>query len=147
MKTRTVHPTLRVVLEFGPIVGFLVAYLLYRDDTFLIFGTEYTGFVAVTAAFIPVFLLGIGALWVLTRRIARVQVMTAVMLVIFGGLSVSLNDPRFFKMKPTAIYLCLALVLGFGLLRGQFWLKYIMEDMIPLKKRGWRILTRRVTVL
>ncbi len=138
------HPLLRAVLEYGPIIGFVIAYLIFREDMFRVGGTEYTGFVAVTAAFIPLFLFGIGALWALTGQIARLQIATAVMLVVFGGLSVWFNDPRFFKMKPTAIYLLLALLLAAGLLRGQFWLQYIFDDMIHLKDQGWRVLTRRM---
>ncbi|MEQ9260138.1 MAG: septation protein IspZ [Roseovarius sp.] len=141
------HPGLKSVLEFGPVIGFVVAYMVFKDDTFLIGGTQYTGFVAVTAGFIPVFLLSIGAVWFLSGRIARMQLVTAVMLVLFGGLSVWLNDPRLFKMKPTAVYLLLGLVLGIGLLRGQSWLKFVMEDMIPMKDAGWMTLTRRVTLL
>jgi intracellular septation protein len=101
----------------------------------------------VIAGFIPVFVIAIGALWYLTGKVARIQLATAVMVALLGGLSVWLNDPRVFKMKPTAIYLMLALILGIGLLRGQSWLKYIMEDTIPLKPKGWMILTKRVTVL
>jgi len=146
MTSRELHPALKSVLEFGPILGFFVAYLICKDDVFLVNGTEYTGFVAVTAAFIPIFLLSIGALWVLTGRLTRIQVFTAGMLVLFGGLSVWMNDPRLFKMKPTAVYLLLALILVAGLLRGQSWLKFVMEDMIPLKRKGWMILTRRVAL-
>jgi len=147
MTTKPLHFGLKATLEIGPTIGFVVAYLIFRNETFLIAGTEYTSFVAVTAAFIPVFLIAIGALWFLSGRVARIQVATAVMVLVFGGLSVWLNDPRLFKMKPTAIYLALALILGIGLLRGQSWLKYIMEDMVPLKPKGWMILTKRVTVL
>jgi intracellular septation protein len=134
-------------LEFGPIIAFVPAYLLLRTETYLIGGIFYTGFVVVIAAFLPVFVAAIGALWYLTGRVARTQMATAVMVVVFGGLSVWLNDPRLFKMKPTAIYLLLAAILGVGLLRGQSWLRYIMEDMIPLKRKGWMILTKRLTVL
>lgn len=144
---RPVSPSLRAFLEFGPVLGFVAVYLVLRNQIFVVGGTEYTGFVIVTAAFIPVFLLAIGLLWYLTGRVARIQVATAVMLVIFGGLSVWLNDPRLFKMKPTAIYLALASILSVGLLLGRSWLKYIMEDMIPLKKKGWMLLTKRMTIL
>ncbi|MEM7596677.1 MAG: inner membrane-spanning protein YciB [Pseudomonadota bacterium] len=146
-KERTVHPGLKAVLEFGPIIGFFVAYLMYKDETFVVGGTEYTGFVAVTAAFIPIFLLGIGVLWALTGRLARMQAVTAVLLIVFGGLSVWFNDPKFFKMKPTAVYLLFTIILGIGLLRGQSWLKFVMEEMMPLKDEGWSILTKRVTLL
>ena len=147
MTDKPLHSGLKAALEFGPLIGFVLAYLIYRNDEFLIAGTEYTGFVVVIAGFIPVFVIAIGALWYLTGKVARIQLATAVMVALLGGLSVWLNDPRVFKMKPTAIYLMLALILGIGLLRGQSWLKYIMEDTIPLKPKGWMILTKRVTVL
>lgn len=147
MTAKPVHGGVRAALEFGPIIGFVVAYFLFKDASVTIGGTDYTGIVAVTGAFIPIFLVAIAALWALSGQIARIQVATAIMLVLFGGMSVWFNDARFFKMKPTVIYLLLALVLGIGLWRGQSWLQYIMEDMVPLKPKGWMILTRRVTIL
>ena len=66
------------------------------------------------------------------------------LIVVFGGLSVWLNDERFFKMKPTLIYLLFGGVLAVGLLRGQSWLRLVMEGLMPLKEEGWMILTRRV---
>jgi intracellular septation protein len=147
MTPKPLHSGIKALLEFGPVIGFVVAYLMLRNETYLIRGTEYSGFIAVIAAFIPIFVIAIGTVWLLTSRIARIQVAAAVIVLVFGGLSVWMNDPRLFKMKPTAIYLALALMLGIGLIRGQSWLKYIMEDMIPLKPKGWMILTKRVTVL
>lgn len=147
MKPKPLQTGAKAALEFGPLLAFVVVYLLLRDATYRIAGTDYSGFVVVIGAFIPVFLMATGLLWYLTGKIARIQLATAVMLVVFGGLSVWLNDPRLFKMKPTAIYLTLALILMVGLLRGQSWLRYIMEDMIPLEPAGWMILTKRVTVV
>lgn len=147
MSQRPLPASLGAVLEFGPILGYVVAYLIWRDETFRLGGTEYSGFVAVTAVFIPIFLAAFGALWALTGKVARIQIVAAVMIAVFGGLGVWLNDPELIKMKPTAIYLALGCLLLAGLLRGQSWLKYIMEDMIPLRKRGWMILTRRLTVV
>jgi intracellular septation protein len=72
------------------------------------------------------------------------QIVTAVLIVVFGGLSVWFNDPRFFKMKPTMIYLLFGGVLGIGLLRGQSWLQVVMEGVMPLTDQGWMILTRRL---
>lgn len=147
MKSKPLQTGAKAALEFGPLLAFVVVYLVMRSETYRIAGTDYSGFVVVIGAFIPVFLAATGLLWYLTGKIARIQVATAVMLVVFGGLSVWLNDPRLFKMKPTAIYLTLALILMVGLLRGQSWLRYIMEDMIPLEPAGWMILTKRVTVV
>ena len=66
---------------------------------------------------------------------------------LFGGLSVWLNDERFFKMKPTAIYLLFAAILGIGLLRKRSYLELVMSEVMPMQREGWMILTRRVTAL
>ncbi|MDU8911315.1 inner membrane-spanning protein YciB [Aestuariicoccus sp. MJ-SS9] len=147
MADRQINPFLKSALELGPVIGFFVAYLWLKDRVFTIGGTEYDGFIVVTAGFIPVFLASIAALWALTGHLSRMQVVTAVLIVVFGGLSVWLNDERFFKVKPTLIYLLFGGVLGFGLLRGQSYLRYVMEGLMPLKPEGWMILTRRVTAL
>jgi intracellular septation protein len=141
---REINPFLKSALDFGPILVFFVAYLLLKDHIFTIGGTEYDGFIIVTAAFIPLLIASTGALWFLTGKVSRMQVATLVLVVIFGGLSVWLNDDRFFKMKPTMIYLLFGGMLGFGLLRGASYLKYVMEGMMPLQDTGWMILTRRL---
>ncbi|WP_101065384.1 inner membrane-spanning protein YciB [Roseovarius salinarum] len=145
MQDRQINPMLKSALELGPILAFFVAYLALKDRVFTIAGTDYDGFIVVTAGFIPVFLLAMGVLWRLTGHLSRMQVVTAVLIVVFGGLSVWFNDPRFFKMKPTIIYLIFGVFLGFGLLRGRSYLQYVMEGMMPLKREGWMILTRRLT--
>ncbi|MGJ5621359.1 inner membrane-spanning protein YciB [Sulfitobacter sp. MF3-043] len=139
-----INPYLKSALEFGPVLLFFAAYLRLKDRVFTIGATEYDGFIVVTAAFIPLLILSTGALWWLTGKLSRMQVATVILVVIFGGLSVWLNDDRFFKMKPTMIYVLFGGLLGFGLLRGQSYLKYVMEEMMPLEDAGWMILTRRL---
>lgn len=134
----------KATLEFGPILAFFAAYLWLKDRVFEIGGQDYAGFIVVTAGFIPVFLLAMALLWRLTGRLSRMQMVTAVLVVVFGGLSVWFNDPRFFKMKPTIIYLLFGGVLGVGLLRGQSWLQVVMEEVMPFSDRGWMLLTRRL---
>ena len=92
----------------------------------------------------PLLLASIAALWVLTRKISRIQVFTAVLVVVFGALTVWFNDERFFKMKTTLVYGFFAVVLGIGLLRGQSWLQFVMGDLLPMREEGWMILTRRL---
>ncbi|MEC9311638.1 MAG: septation protein IspZ, partial [Pseudomonadota bacterium] len=122
---RKVNPWVKTGLELGPIVLFFAAYLKLKDRIFTIGGTEYEGFILVTAAFIPLILLSTAVLWKLTGHLSRMQVMTAVLVTVFGGLSVWLNDDRFFKMKPTLIYLIFGGLLGVGLLRGESWLRMV----------------------
>jgi intracellular septation protein len=143
-ETKEINPFLKSALEFGPVLVFFAAYLWLKDRVFTIGGTEYDGFIIVTAAFIPLLILSTGLLWWLTGKLSRMQVATVILVVVFGGLSVWFNDARFFKMKPTMIYLLFGGMLGVGLLRGQSYLKYVMEEMIPLQDAGWMILTRRL---
>ena len=146
MAGKPINPILKMILEFGPVVGFFIAYIRLKDQTFTIGGIEYDGFIVATAGFIPVLLISIAALWALTGHLARMQIVTAVLVVVFGGLSVWFNDDRFFKMKPTLIYLIFASILGYGLLRGKSYLEYVMEGLIPLTKQGYLILTKRIAL-
>ena len=74
---------------------------------------------------------------VLTRKLPRMAVITAVVVTIFGGLTLVLRDDTFVKMKPTILYSLFAGILGFGLLRGQSYLKYLMDELIPMQHEGW----------
>ncbi|MEH6359964.1 MAG: inner membrane-spanning protein YciB [Amylibacter sp.] len=144
MTEKKINPIVKLALELGPVILFFIAYTKMKANTYSILGRDYEGFIVVTAIFIPVLLIATGILWVLTGKLSKMQIMTAVLVVIFGGLSVWLNDDRFFKMKPTMIYLFFGGALGFGLLRGQSYLKSMMEGAMPLSDQGWMILTKRI---
>ncbi len=137
---------LKLTLELGPIVAFFVGYMLVRDRTLTVFGTDYSGFVVVTACFIPLLALATWATWRLTGRLSGMQVATLVLVTVFGALTVWLNDERFFKMKPTIIYTLFAAILGFGLFRRRSYLRFAIGDNLPLNDEGWMILTRRLTL-
>ncbi|WP_282076583.1 inner membrane-spanning protein YciB [Epibacterium ulvae] len=135
---------LKPLLEFGPVVLFFVAYLKLKDEVFQIAGTEYSGFILVTAGFVPLMVISTLALWKLTGHLSKMQIATLVLVVVFGGLSIWFNDERFFKMKPTMIYLLFGGILVVGLMRGQSYLKVVMEEALPMQQEGWMILTRRL---
>ena len=145
MTGKQINPMLKMALELGPIILFFAGYLKLRDQSFTFGGTAYDGFIVVTAAFVPLIALSTFILWRLTGHLSKMQVATVVLVTVFGGLSVWLNDDRFFKMKPTMIYLLFGGLLGFGLFRGQSYLKYVMEEVLPLQDEGWMKLTRRLT--
>ena len=145
MEQKTINPMVKFALEFGPVLLFFVAYTRLKENTYTIGGTEYDGFIVVTAAFVPLLLASIGILWKLTGKISRMQVLTAVMVIFFGGLTVWFNDERFFKIKTTIVYGFFASVLGLGLILGKSWLEYVMDELLPLTSEGWMILTKRLT--
>jgi intracellular septation protein len=144
MTDKKINPIVKLALEMGPIILFFIAYTKMKDNTYNIMDRDYGGFIVVTAIFIPVLLIATGVLWALTGKLSKMQLMTAVLVMIFGGLSVWFNDERFFKMKPTMIYLFFGGALGFGLMRGQSYLKSMMEGAMPLNDLGWMILTKRI---
>ncbi|MFY0679414.1 MAG: septation protein IspZ [Thalassovita sp.] len=144
MTEKTVNPMLKSALEFGPILVFFAAYLLLKDKSFEIGGNSYDGFILVTAGFIPLLTASTLVLWRLTGHLSKMQIVTLVLVVVFGGMSVWLNDDRFFKMKPTLIYLLFGGALGFGLLRGQSYLEAVMDTALALTKEGWMVLTKRL---
>jgi intracellular septation protein len=146
MAERKINGALKMALELGPIAAFFIGYVKLKDEVFTFGGTDYAGFIVVTAAFIPLMLVTTGLLWALTGKLSKMQIATVVLVVVFGGLSVWLNDERFFKMKPTMIYALFAGILGFGLWRGQSYLRSVMGEALPMQEAGWMILTKRLTI-
>ncbi len=145
MAMKKINPMLKLVLELGPILLFFIGFSRMKDQTFHLAGQDYSGFIVMTAVFIALIVAATGLLWALTGKLSKMQVMTLVLVVVMGGLSVWLNDERFIKMKPTLLYLAFGGILGFGLLRGQSYLSAVMVDALPLRPEGWMILTRRLT--
>lgn len=142
MAERQINPILKQVLELGPTVAFFVLYICIKDETFTFNGSEYSGFIVATVAFIPVLLGSTGVLWALTGKLSRLQIFTAFMVIFFGGLTAWFNDERFFKMKTTIVHSLMAGLLGIGLLRGESWLKALLGEVVEIKDQGWMTLTR-----
>jgi intracellular septation protein len=147
MAEKTINPILKQVLELGPTLAFFLIYLRIRDETYVFGGAEYTGFIVAALVFVPILLVAMGILWMLTGKLSRMQVFTAFMVIFFGGLTAWFNDERFFKMKTSIVYGCLGAVLGIGLLRGQSYLQYVMEEVLPMQHEGWMIFTRRLCLM
>ena len=145
--TKTINPILKQVLELGPTLAFFLIYLRIKDDIYVIGGTEYSGFIVAALVFVPILLVAMAILWALTGKLSRMQVFTAFMVIFFGGLTAYFNDERFFKMKTTIVYGAMAALLGIGLLRGQSYLQYVMEEFLPMRREGWMIFTKRLAMI
>ncbi len=147
MAEREISGWVKQVLELGPTLIFFAIYMWIRDDSFVIAGTTYTGFIVAALVFVPILLIAMGILWALTGALSRMQLFTAFMVIFFGGLTAWFNDERFFKMKTTIVYGCFAAILGFGLMRGHSYLQWIMNAALPMQEKGWMILTRRLALM
>ena len=146
MSEKQVNPIVKQVLELGPPLLFFVAYLRMRDETYTIGGVDYSGFIIAAGVFVPILLVSMAILWKLTGKLSRMQVFTIVMVVIFGGLTVWMNDERFFKIKTTLVYGLFAVILGAGLLQGRSYLAWVMAEFLPMTDEGWMILTKRLAL-
>lgn len=147
MSDKSVTPWVKTALEMGPVLAFFAGFVLLKEREFTVLGETYTGFVAMTAVFVPLLALSTFILWRLTGKLSVMQVMTLILVTVFGGLTIFLNDERFFKMKPTMIYALFAGILGVGLLRGHSYLRVVMGEMMPLDHAGWMKLTLRMALL
>jgi intracellular septation protein len=139
-----ISPALKQALELGPVLVFLVAYFLVRDQTVTLGATEYAGFIIAIVIFTPLQLAATLILRRLTGKLSRMQVATLLLVVVLGGITVALNDERFFKMKSTFVFGAFGLILFLGLWRGQSYLAYVLEGALPISQLGWMILTRRM---
>jgi intracellular septation protein len=68
---------------------------------------------------------------------------SGIMVLIFVGLTLCLQDETFIKIKPTIYYLTVSGLLFFGLRTGRNFLKIVLGMAYPgLRERGWTLLTR-----
>ncbi|MDC0982571.1 septation protein IspZ [Amylibacter sp.] len=143
MSNKNIQPWVKTALEMGPVILFFIFYSKFKNNEYIFLGETYEGFILATALFIPVLLVATGILYFLTGKLSKMQVFTAVLVVVFGGLGIWFNDEKFFKMKPTIIYLLFGGILGFGLFKGQSYLQIVMDGALPMSNDGWMILTKR----
>ncbi len=144
---RRIHPLLKLVLEVGPIAVFFLAYRMAPvADALPVAERQLEQILFATKVFVPTILAALAASYALTRHLPKMAVITAVVVTIFGGLTLVLRDDTFVKMKPTILYGLFAGILGFGLLRGQSYLKYLMDELIPMQHEGWIKFTHRFVV-
>ncbi|MEO8650719.1 MAG: septation protein A [Hyphomicrobiaceae bacterium] len=120
----------KILVDLAPLLVFFVAYLA---------AGIYWATGALMAA--TVFSMIVSKVWL--GRISATLMMTTVLVVGFGGLTLWLNDPSFIKMKPTMINLLFAVVLAGGLLMGRNLLKLLLGEAFRLTELGWRLLTYR----
>ena len=144
---RHIHPLLKLLLEVGPIAVFFLAYRLAPVPEGLGAGErQLEQILFSTKVFVPTILLSLLASWLLAGRLPKMAIITAAVVTIFGGLTLVLRDDTFVKMKPTILYGLFAGILGFGLLRGQSYLRYLMDELIPMREEGWMKFTLRFVV-
>ena len=133
------------LLEIGPVIIFFLVFIWRNGETVVIGGQEYSSLIQATAIFVPLMILSTGLGWWINGHLSKIQVLTLVLVIVFGAMTVFLNDERFFKMKPTLIYVLFGAALSFGLMRGQNYIEALMGDKLVMQSEGWAIIAKRLT--
>jgi intracellular septation protein len=140
-----VNPVLKLALELGPLVIFFFvnakgAALIERFGWQDIFPQPI--FLA-TAVFMVAMLISIAVSWLMTRHLAIMPLITGIVVLVMGGLTLWLQDDTFIKIKPTIVNMFFGLVLLIGLMFGKSLLAYVFDAAFALDVEGWKKLTLR----
>ncbi len=138
-----INPKLKLALEFGPVLLFFVGFKFFKDKTYHIGNTDYSGFVVMTAIFVVLIAASTALLWKLTGKLSKMQLMTLILVVVMGGATVWFHNETFIKWKPSVLYWAMAL---------SFWISQVvfrknllhtlMGGQLDLPAPVWRTLTR-----
>lgn len=127
---KKINPLLKLVLEMGPLVLFFSAYSKF-------------GLHAAIVAFIPATVAALVIYYILQHKLPTMPLVSGVIVVVFGGLTLFFDNDTFFKMKPTIVSAIFGLVLLYGYFSGRQLLKIVFDNAFSLDDEGWRILTFR----
>lgn len=129
-KSKEMPQGLKLALDFLPLVAFFVAYKM---------GGVYWA----TGIIIVLTLLSLLIGYMLTGKLAKFPLFSAILITIMGGLTIYLHNDTFVKMKPTAANLIFAGLLGGGLLFNRIFLKDLLGSALDMPESAWRTLTWR----
>ena len=119
-----------MLIDVGPLAVFFIA-------------NSRGGIFVGTAAFMIAVVVALATAWLLERRIPRLPLVTGIFVLVFGGLTLILQDDLFIKLKPTIVNSLFALILLIGLVLRRNFLKQVLSHAFQIDDRGWTILTYR----
>ena len=129
-RLRAMHPLLKFALEMGPLVVFFIA-------------NGRGGIYVATGAFMVATFAALAVMWIIARKIAVMPLVSAGVVLVFGTLTLVLQDDHFIKMKPTLVNALFGVALLGGLWLRKPLLPYVLGDVFVLTDQGWRELTIR----
>ncbi len=125
-----VNPLLKLALEVGP----LAIFFLMNGK----FGIFYA-----TAAFMVATAVSLLTSRIFLKRIPILALVTGIFVMVFGFLTIYLQDDTFIKIKPTIVNTLFAVILAAGLYFRRPVLKLALGEVLKLQEEGWRVLTLR----
>ncbi len=137
----------KMVINLGPLLVFFAASRagrgLFASGSLAVADADTASALVGTAGFMAATLLAAAYSWVRTRHLPPAMLFNMAVVLLFGGLTIWMQDKSFIQLKPSIIYAGFCLILLFGLATGRPTLQIVMEDALPgLSPQGWRLLTR-----
>jgi intracellular septation protein len=123
-------PLAKLALDLGPLIVFFAAF-------------KFGGIFVATAVFMAACVASLGIGYALTRKLSPMPLVTALIVLIFGGLTLYLKNETFIKMKPTVLYATFGVLLLGGLAFNRLFIKAVFAQAFELDETGWRKLTWR----
>lgn len=123
-------PLLKLALDLGPLILFFAAF-------------KFGGIYVATAVFMVASIASLALSYAKTRKISPMPLLTAIIVLVFGGLTLYLKNDTFIKMKPTVLYAIFGAILLGGLAFNRLFIKAVFAQAFELDEAGWRKLTWR----
>ena len=120
----------KLLIDIGPLAVFFIFYTR-------------SGLQASILPFMVATVIAVLFSYILEKKIPIMPTVGAVIILIFGGLTIYFDNEVFFKMKPTIINFLFAGILYGGIVINKPLLKYLLGAALKLKEEGWKILTQR----
>lgn len=124
------NPLVRLLTEAGPLAAFFIA-------------NSQAGIMTGTAVFMVAITIALAVSWHLERRVPIMPVVGAGFVLIFGGLTLWLQNDLFIKIKPTLVNLMFAAVLFIAHVTRRNVMKRLLGTVLALSDQGWRTLSIR----
>lgn len=124
------NPLLKLALDLGPLAVFFI-------------GNAYFGIMAATGMFMVATIVSLTISYSIEKKLSLMPIVTGVVVLVFGGLTIWLNDELFIKLKPTIVNSIFASLLIAGLLSGRLFLKFLLDSAFQMPDDAWRKFTYR----
>lgn len=122
---------MKLLFDFFPVLLFFIAFKLHEDPQ--------QGILSATAVIIVATIVQVGLSWAFRRRVEKLHLITLALVVLFGGITLALEDEIFIKWKPTVVnWLFAVAFLGSEFIGAKSIVRRMMEGKIELPRPVWR---------
>jgi intracellular septation protein len=124
---------LKLLVELGPIIVFFATY-------------KYSNIFIATMIMLLVTVSGLIVSYIIDKKISIPLLVSGVVLLTTGSITLISKNPDFIKMKPTIVYLVFAGILLYGYLKKQGYMRHVFSAALKLEEEIWVKLSLRFSM-